>query len=74
MYGDELLQTSPSSKPEHGAFSSPEEDMRVFGPVVLVTTDLLAVFVSNVLHSSTVRRTAICDDDLGVAVSLHCFS
>ena len=68
------MQTSHSSKPEHGAFSSPEGEVRIFGPVVLVTTDLLAVFVADVLHSSTVRRTAIGDDDLGVAVSLHCFS
>ena len=74
MYGDELLQTSHSPKPEHGAFSSSKGEVRVFRAIVLVPADLLAIFVANLFHGCAVRRAAIRDDDLRISVSLHCFS
>lgn len=74
MHGGELLQTSHSSKPEHGALSSPEGEVRVFCPIVLVAADLLATFVPDILHRSAVGRAAVRDDDLRIDVSFHCFS
>ena len=73
MYGGELLQTSHSPKPEHSAFSSPEGEMGILGPIVHMATDLLAVFISNLFHCGAIRRASICDDDLRIPVSFHCF-
>jgi len=38
-----------------------------------MATDLLAVDISNLFHGCAIRRTTICDDDLRIAVSFHCF-
>lgn len=45
--------------------------MTVFGTVVQVATDLLAVAVSNLSHRGAIRSKAVSDDDLRSAVSLH---
>ena len=73
MYADELLQAPHSSEPEHSPFSPSEREVRVFSPVVLVATDLLAVFVADFVHGCAIRRTAISYDDLRIAISFHRF-
>ena len=70
MYGGELLETSHSPKPEHRPLPSPKGEVGVLRSVVLVATDLLAVFVSNLFHCRAIRGAAISHYDLRVAVSL----
>ena len=67
------LQTSHSPEPKHGALPLPEGGVRVFRPVILVATDLLAAFISNLFHCGAIRRASVCDDDLRVAIPFHDF-
>ena len=71
--GDKFLQTSHSSKAGHLPFSSSERKMRILDPVVQVTAGSLFVPVSDFSHRGRVGPQSVCDDKLGLAVSLHCF-
>ena len=73
MHTGEFLQASHSPETKHCTFSSSEGEVRVFRPVVLVATDPLAVFISNLFHCGAIRRASVCDDDLRISVSFHCF-
>lgn len=50
MDGDEFLKTSHQSKPEHGSFFPSKGEVAVFGAVVQMAADLLAMFVSDHFH------------------------
>jgi len=70
---DEFLQTSHLPEPQHGAFSSPEGEMRVFGPVVCPPRGFLSIFVSNHFHSRALGGQSIGNDHFWIAISLHRF-
>jgi len=71
MDGGELLQTSHSSKPKHGPFSSSKGQVAVLGPIIEPPPDILFVLIANDFHGGFVRAKPVGDDDFWVAVSLH---
>ena len=73
MGRSEFLQVAHPSKSRHRPLSSPKRQMTVFDSVVEMTTDLLAVPVSNLLHRGPIGAKSICDDAFRSAISLHGF-
>ena len=49
----------------HGPVSSSERKVRVFGPVVKVATDLLAIGISDVLRRWAIRPKTVSGDLFG---------
>ena len=69
----ELLKVAHPSEPAHRALSSSEGKMAVFGPVVEVTTDLLAVDIPDGFHRCAIGSEPVCYDGFRRAVALHRF-
>jgi len=68
---DEFLQRLHSPETQRRPLSSTKWQMRIFSPVVEMSTDLPTMLIAQLAHGSGIGSQSIRDDGLGFAVPLQ---
>ncbi len=71
MSREEFLPCLQISKMAHGAFSSSEGLVGIFGAIVEPLSSFLPMIVSDVVHGGTIGGQAVCHDGFWSTITLH---